>query len=342
MEDDLLIDELDIHDECKSRCRSSIIAKYIERYPESLAKVDDVEGSLPLHLLLENPSSSIDDALMMIEKYPAAVKHRDYYGLLPLQLECLKRTSSSIILKCIEIYPEALAIVDRYEFLPLHSLIKKGPLATDAVLVMMEKYPAALEHQTIFEDLPIHLECKNACRSSIISKCIELYPEALAKAYNVGNLPLHRLLENQYSSVEDALMMIEKYPAALTCRNSNGNTPINIECKNACRAPIISKCIELCPQLLDNQVITIILGQVNQSNFHDFASVLSIVFAASPLSLYDRNIYIRNDIRHHPYYRRKLLNLLPRHVFTPTHDEDYRDLNWQPRAAMILLFSQIQ
>jgi hypothetical protein len=60
---------LDLHQECKNQCRSSIILQYIELYPDSLAKADE-EKYLPLHRLLENKLSSIDVALTMIEKYP--------------------------------------------------------------------------------------------------------------------------------------------------------------------------------------------------------------------------------------------------------------------------------
>jgi len=48
---------------------------------------------------------------------------------------------------------------------------------------------------------------------------IDLYPEALGKADVLGCLPLHTLFRNVSSSIEDALMMMEKFPAALQCRN---------------------------------------------------------------------------------------------------------------------------
>jgi hypothetical protein len=62
---------------------------------------------------------------------------------------------------------------------------------------------------------PIHRECDKACRSAVLAKCIELYPKSLGEAEGWGHLPLHRLLLNEVSAIEDALMMMEKYPAAL-------------------------------------------------------------------------------------------------------------------------------
>jgi hypothetical protein len=76
--------------------------------------------------------------------------------------------------------------------------------------MMMEKYSAALRNPNEYGHLPLHVECSIRCRSAIILKCIELYSEALADAQ--GYLLLHRLLDNESSSIKDALMMMmEKY-----------------------------------------------------------------------------------------------------------------------------------
>jgi hypothetical protein len=143
------------------------------------------------------------------------------------------------------------------------------------------------------------------------------------------------LLHNEVSTIDDALMMIEKYPAVLQYRN-NGSAPLYSECSYRCRSSIISKCIELYTEGLNDKAINVIIKRVNQSNWRVKSAVLSVIFAARPLSLYP-SIYIRDDIRQDPFCRRLILNLLPRHIFTPIHESDYRDPNWEPRAAMIIL-----
>jgi hypothetical protein len=269
-ENQVNIEELDFHEECRKLCRSAIISLYVELYPESLSRADDQE-SLPLHRLLWKEFSSIDDALMMIEKYPVAVRRSDKYECVSLHIECMNQCRSSIVWKCIELYPEALSMADEKGFLPLHMLLWNESSAIEIALMVIEEYPAALQHQIHFGELPLHLECFCQCRSSIISKCIELYPETL-----------------------------------------------------------------------DDQVIKIIIRKVSRANFNRYASVLSIIFTARPMSLYDHDAYVDNDIRDDPHYRRRILNLLPIDVFTSSHDADYRDLNWQPRTTMILLLSQIK
>jgi ankyrin repeat protein len=333
---------LPIHLECKKRCRSTILSKCIELHPQSLSKADN-EGCLPLHLLLVKELSSIEDALFMIEKYPAALQHPRGDGYLPLHIECRNQCRLSVISKCIELHPGAIAITDNEGCLPLHRLLVNESSSIDAALMLIEEYPAALRHMNGKGRLPLHIECKQHGRSAVLSKCIELYPGALAVTAERGSLPLHTLLSKS-SSIDDALFMIKKYPAALQHRMPNGDLPLHIECGNQSRTSIILKCIELYPQALDDRALTQIIRskKVTMSDFRRHASLFSRVFTTRPMSLYDRHSYLRNDVRANPYYRRKILNLLPHHVFTPTHESDYRDLNWQPRAAMMILLSQMR
>jgi hypothetical protein len=333
------IDQLYIHEECMNQCRSSILLQYIDRYPEALAQAD-AEGYLPLHRLLWNESSSTELALMMMDKYPAALQHGNHICDLPLHIECKFRARSAILSECIERYPEGLAMADSFGYLPLSAIISNNLSTVDATLMIMEKYRPALVHQeNQHRYLALHMECSGRCNSTIIAKYIELCPEALSRADSNQYLPLHALLMNEDSSVEDALMMIDKYPAALQHRGRFNQLPLRLECDYQCRTVIIAKCIELYPQAFDDN--TFILKRIDKSNFKAYAYLLAIIFTASPMSLYRHN-YARNEIRADPYYRRRILYLLPRHVFTPVHDADYRDLNWHPRAVMMMLLSQMK
>jgi hypothetical protein len=332
--------DLPIHLECKYQCRSPIISKCMKRFPKALA-VPGQTGQLPLHYLLNNVSSSEADALDMIEKYPAALMHENNYGFNPLSIESMNQARSSVIRKCIELYPEALFKADRKGFLALHRLLGNKSSDIKDALLMIEKHPAALGHLSSVGLLPLHMECIYQSRSSILMKCMELNPEALEVADCEGHLPLHCLLSNQASSTEDALMMIEKYPEALRRRNVKGELPLYIECGRQCRSTVMSKCIELYAASLDDDAIPMLLRKFNKSNFYDYTTVLSIIFTARPMSLYPMFL-AEGDNRIDPFCRRRILHLLPRHIFTPTHESDYRDLNWYPRAALMMLLSQLK
>jgi tetratricopeptide (TPR) repeat protein len=249
---------LPIHEECKNQCRLTVLSKCIELFPESLTEVD--ENIFPLHLVLSNPATSIDTILLFISKYPSALKCANAKGYLPLHIECSYQSRSPVISKCIELYPESLSMATKDDALPLHLLLSNDFSSLEDALMMIHEYPDALQCGRIqpycsIKYLPLHLECMNRCRSTILSKCIELYPESLAKSSEEDSLPLHLLLSNLLSASEDALLMIEKYPNALKFKKysniaANAYLPIHLECKNRCRSAIISKCIELYPESL--------------------------------------------------------------------------------------------
>jgi hypothetical protein len=280
-------------------------------------------------------------------KYVHRSIHRSKFDL---HEECSIQCRSSVISQYVDRFAQTLEVADEQGNLPLHRLFGKKSSSVEDALKMIEKYPAGLLHRNDKNHFPLHIECANQCRSAIISKCIELYPHVLAKSDAFGYLPLHYVLKNEASSVEDALMMIEKFSTALQHRNVNGDLPIHIECRTYIRrSGILCKCIELHPQSLDDQVFNLIIVRVNRSNFYDHASILSLIFTIHPMSLYDRKYYYSGpwsldfDIRDDPRDRRRILNdLLPRHVFTSKHESDYRDLNWQPRAVMMMFLLQMK
>jgi hypothetical protein len=262
----------DLHEECKHQCRSDIIFEWIEKDVEALARADE-SGWLPLHILLTNPSSSIDDALLMIEKYPDALKYRG------------------------------------------------------------NKW---------YQYLPLHIECRNQCRSVLLSACMEKYPGAVSAVDAWSCIQLYYLLRNANSSIDDVLLMIKKYHA-MTSRNlfQSEELPIHLEFAYRSRPSIIKKCIEIHPASANQRSVTRILSNIHNRNVSVGYSGLSLVFAANPSSLYDRGSN-EDDLRHNPYFRRRILSLLPRHVFSPIHDADFAELNWQPRGAMLLFLSQIR
>lgn len=313
--------ELPIHIECRYLCRSAIILKCIELNPQSLASADD-EGWLPLHRLLENESSSIEDALIMINSYPAALSIPNKYGFLPIHIECSYRCRSAVLSKCIEGCPESLAVADEDEYLPLHTLLLNKSSCYEDALLMIERYPAALEHQNSRGDFPIHIECLNQCRSVVISKCLELYPESFDQGRAIAHIPLHVLLGNESSSLDDALSMIDKSPSILRHPNKYGYLPIHIECGQQSRSAIISACIEKYPDSLavadgEGKLPLHILLQNSQSNEADALQLIDkYPFALKQLSWHGwiKNylpIHIESENRCRPVILLKCIELYP-------------------------------
>jgi hypothetical protein len=131
--------------------------------------------------------------------------------------------------------------------MPLHALLSRESSSIEDALIMIEKHPAALEHQGS-TGLLIRFECSNQCRLAVISKCIQLHPKSLAVSCDQGCLPLHNIVSNHTSSFDVALLLIEKYPVALRHQNLKGQLPLHIECMIQCRIVLVRKYLALYPQ----------------------------------------------------------------------------------------------
>jgi hypothetical protein len=78
-------------------------------------------------------------------------------------------------------------------------LLSHGSKYEEELIKMIYDHPNILaqpvEMTFPMNKLPLHLECKYLGRSAIISICIELYPEALARVDDQGDMPLHLILK---------------------------------------------------------------------------------------------------------------------------------------------------
>jgi hypothetical protein len=107
-----------------------------------------------------------------------------------------------------ELFPESLAMADQHEvygFLPLHMVSANPQSTVELALMLIEKYPAALHLASNGRGLPLHVECVFRCRSSIISRCIELYPEAAMAQDINGDIPWSLALSRNHNIDLDEL-----------------------------------------------------------------------------------------------------------------------------------------
>jgi hypothetical protein len=185
---------------------------------DMLSKADQ-RGDLPLHRLLCNVYTTTEAALLMIDKYPAALRHQNYVGFLPLHIECGRQCRSIVISKCIELYPQSLEVGNMNGYTPLLLLIYTNKPLTQT-LELIHKCTAAVRLPTSRDYLPLHFECDKLCRPTIISKLIELYPEALSMCNKSGNIPWTLALQKTdcipyiYQRRKSLTILLSAYPSA--------------------------------------------------------------------------------------------------------------------------------
>jgi hypothetical protein len=165
-----------------------------------------------------------------------------------------------------------------------------------------------------------------------------------------GYLPLHNLLWSERKSNNVALMVIEKYPAALRHQqNKLFQLPLHVECGNQCRPAIVSKCIELYPESLvmaDSRGYLPFHASLDpqRSNARRASSILHLLLAAHPTAFYyppHDPVIDKLDAIKSPDLRRKIFNLHPSCLSSIAHVQSYHDLNWQSRFSLLQLWLQI-
>jgi ankyrin repeat protein len=135
----------------------------------------------------------------------------------------------------------------------------------ETTLELIDKNQSLLRRCDHVGNLPIHIECSHQCRSRIVERFIQYFPESLVVANKYGYLPLHEVLSLQSSPLDIALMMIDKRKRSVEHVANNGNLPLHIEVANQCRHEVIEACVKcyrhglLQPNLAEDQPLNILL-----------------------------------------------------------------------------------
>jgi hypothetical protein len=244
---------------------------------------------------------------------------------------------------------------DEANILPLDLVFKYGSLSIENLLMIIEAYPAALQHENIHGYLPVHVESLHECRASIIAKCIELYPESLHMPSCPGDFLLHCCQSNESSSVEVALMLMEKYPAELQHTNKYDDLPIHLECKKQCRVAVIRRCFEIYPhsvmEIEDGYIhpMELILWRIgttaNRYNTHRFIPVLSFLVQVNPIAFVELVCSPRPNSSSLENYdlrmQRILMNLISGNMLSEEMRKVQRNFNWHPRSSLLYLMLQL-
>jgi ankyrin repeat protein len=200
--------------------------------------------------LLLDLSSTIDETLDFIERYPTLLSCSDGNGNLPIHIECMNQCRPEIIQMCVVLYPGSLIVPNISEYLPLHEILSVQSSSLDIALMMINQMKYTVEHDALNGNLPLHIECATNARHEVIAACIQLYPLGLSQSNLMENRPLNKLLQNDLNASESALLMMTACPDAVKHKNSDGDLPIHTECSMLCRYDVMLKAIELYPESL--------------------------------------------------------------------------------------------
>lgn len=114
----------------------------------------------------------------------------------------------------------------------LHEAIKLGA-PVDILMLIAERFPAALTQQDEDEKYPLHLACaSDAASPEFISHCINMCPLSASSKDGTGKTPVHHLCMNNSitaneKKMNDILWMLyRKAPGSFVAEDNDGQDPI--------------------------------------------------------------------------------------------------------------------
>ena len=120
-----------------------MIISLLSLYREAAQEPDGIDGSLPLHRMVENPRKQDwpNHAAILYHFYPRAVQIPDHFGKLPLHRAASAITHEdhqadeerSVIIQLVRSFPQAAGHTDETGCLPFHYLAMSAKVWDDDV-----------------------------------------------------------------------------------------------------------------------------------------------------------------------------------------------------------------
>jgi ankyrin repeat protein len=244
----------------------TVVISLLSLYREAAQEQDGIDGSLPLHRMVENPCKQDwpDHAAILYHFYPRAVQIPDHKGRFPLHRAAAAVTHKeregedaeqhSVIIQLVRTFPQAVSQADETGCLPFHLLAMNGRVWDDDVETVYNVHRNAVQMRAgpaCHGRLPLHMAAANEkSRDSLIQRLVQLHPRAASLEDRQGKLPFHLACE-QGKAWEDGLRRIhEAFPHAAQQAENNSRAwfPLHMAVSSpASGVELISKLVELHP-----------------------------------------------------------------------------------------------
>jgi len=223
----------------------AIIQDLLDLYRNAAHVQDAVDGSLPLHLIVENKNKQDwpNFGALLCHVYPRALQIPDHSGKLPLHRAAAAISNAeasddymerSVVMNVVRLCPQAAAHLDNTGCFPLHILSMRAEAWDDQAQSIHNAHPAAVQSRTgpsLENRLPLHLAAGNRMAGeSLILRLVRLHPRGASMTDRQGKLPVHlacevgREMQNGLSAIHDAFTNGIQTPES----NSRGWLPLHI------------------------------------------------------------------------------------------------------------------
>lgn len=198
-------------------------------------------GYYLLHLLSQNRAFDLENIVeyvIRVSKTSAEMKSKD--GDLPIHVALTFNAPLALIKALVDAFPQGLRTKNREKILALHSAVRQENISDQIIIKLLEVHPEATYTYDNEKNYPLHLAICSCKSSSLINSFLDLSPGALKMLDTFKNYPLHCILEQSSSYPVDLILrIISQYPEAVKQTNMRGELPIHIAIYKYCDISII-------------------------------------------------------------------------------------------------------
>jgi hypothetical protein len=241
----------------------------LQLYPQAAQVADGIDGSLPLHRIVENERKvhwNFDGPRDLYRAYPLAARIADANGRLPLHRAAAaiahhsgpaseNSDGRSVVCSLVEEYPEAASQTDKSGRTPLHIVAECAEVWDEGVEAILNAHPAAPRLRAgpeLHNRLAIHLAAASPdARRSLIERLVELHPRGVSLPDHLGKLPLHLACEAGKKWDKGVRAIYDAFPGAIRQAEENQRQWMPLTMAAACPnagADLIDILAELHPE----------------------------------------------------------------------------------------------
>ena len=238
-------DWLPLHRAAWNNAEPTLAQQLVEAYPEAARE----QGAWR--------TAAMQLTNRLLELYPGAVHERDKLGNLPLHLALYNRADPELVLRLLEMNPEAACEAARSGGgLPLHcALESKAQPDLAVVRRLLALYPQAVHTANSYGAMPLHIALGHTAPApALIGLLVAAHPNAVCQGDSSGaeqangSLPLHLALRNRAHPQLIVVRLLEAFPQAARERGSDGCLPLHLAIRCRLEPALVRRVLEAFPQ----------------------------------------------------------------------------------------------
>lgn len=244
----------------------TVVHRLLSLYREAAHIQDAVDGSLPLHLMVENKHKLdwANHAAILYHVYPRAVQIPDHLGRLPLHRAAAAITheerdeeyfETSVIVNIVRNFPQAASRADNSGCLPFHHLALNANVWDDEVEAVYNANRGVAQARTgasLESRLPLHLAAsRKESQVSLVNRLLQMHPRGASAVDRQGKLPLHLACEVGKEWADGLGAIHESFPAGIQQGEANDRGWLAshiVAANHGSSTTLLEKIVEVYPQ----------------------------------------------------------------------------------------------